>query len=83
MLKPLGLSVVVSDAAFARVTIVESPIHMIAMSTLAVHISIPAHYHPGISTGRQLCYQADLKEVNMQQKSSEARCRTRPALHKI
>ena len=31
---------------------------------------------------RQLCYQAALREVNMQQKSSEARCRLRPALHK-
>ena len=47
MLKPFDLSVVVSDAALARVTIVESPIHMESLSTLAVQISIPAHCHPG------------------------------------
>ena len=35
------------------------------------------------STERQLCYQAVLKEVSMQQKSSETRCMPRPALHKI
>ena len=47
MLKSFGLSVVVSDAALARVTIVESPIHMVTLSTLAVQISISAHYHLG------------------------------------
>ena len=47
MLKPLGLSVVVSDSALARATIVESPIHMVTLSTLAVQISISAHYHQG------------------------------------
>ena len=78
MLKPFGLSVVVSDAALARVTIFQSPIHMVTLSTLAVQISIPAQYHPGLSTGRQLSYQVALKEVNVQQKSSEARCMPKP-----
>ena len=42
MLKPFGLSVVVPDAAFARVMIVESPIHMVTPSTLAMQIPISA-----------------------------------------
>ena len=36
MLKLSGLSVVVSDATLIRVTIVESPIHIVTLSTLAV-----------------------------------------------
>ena len=46
-MKPFGLSVVVSGAALARVRIVESPIHMVTLSMLAVQISISAHFHPG------------------------------------
>ena len=84
MLKPFGFPVVVSDATLARVTIVESPIHMVTLSTLAVQISIShAHCHSRKSTKRRLCYQVALKELDMQQKSSEARFRPRPALHKI
>ena len=54
MLKPFGLSVVVSDATLARVTIVESPIHMVTLSMLAVQISISAYWHFSKSTERRL-----------------------------
>ena len=75
MLKPCGLSDVFSDATLARVTIVQSPICMVTLSTLALQISIShAHYHSRKETERQLRYQVPLKEVNLQQKSSEARC---------
>ena len=74
MLKPSGLSVVFSDATLARVTIVQSPISMVTLSTLALQISIShAHYHSRKQTERQLRYQAAIKEMDMQQKSSEAR----------
>ena len=82
MLKPVGLFVVVSDATLARVTIVESPIHMVTLSTLAMHISIFADYHSRKSTERRLRYQVALKGVDKQQKSSDAG-RPRLALHKI
>ena len=69
MLKPFGLSVVVSDAMPARVTIIESPIDMVTLSTLAVQISISAYHHSSKSTERRLRYQVALKEVDMQQKN--------------
>ena len=49
---PFGFSVVVSDATLARVTIVESPIHIATLSTLAVRISISAYHHSSKSTKR-------------------------------
>ena len=82
MLKPFDLSVVVSDAKLARVTIVESPIHMVILSTLAVQTSISAFYHSSKSTERRVRYQIALKKVDVQRKSSEVRCRPRPALKK-
>ena len=57
MLNPFGLSVVAYDATFARVTIVESSIYMITLSTLAVQISISDHYHFRKSTERRLRFQ--------------------------
>ena len=48
MLKPFGFSVVVSDATLVRVTIVESPIHMVTLTTLAVQIPISAYHHSGM-----------------------------------
>ena len=83
MLNPFGIPVVVYDATFARVTIVESPIYMVTLSTLAVQTSISAHCHSRKSTERQLRFQVALKEVDMQHKFSEARCRPIPTLHKI
>ena len=83
MLKPFGLSVLVSDATLARVTIFESPVYMVTLSTLAVQISIPAHYHSRKSAEVQLRFQVALKKVAMQQKSSEVRCRPRLTLYKI
>ena len=68
MLKPFGLSVVVSDATLSRVTTVESPIHMATLPTLTVQISISAHYHSTKSTERRLRHQAAMKKVEMQQK---------------
>ena len=43
MLKPFGLFVVVSDSIFARVTIVESPIHMVTLSTLNAIFPLSSH----------------------------------------
>ena len=80
---PFGPSFVVSDATPARVTIVESPVYMVTLSTLAAQIPISAHYHSRKSTERQLRFQAALEEEDMQQKSSEARCKLRPVLYKI
>ena len=63
MLKPFGLSVVVSGPTLARVTIVGSPVDMITLSTLEAQMSISAHYHSRKLTKRQLRYQFVLKEV--------------------
>ena len=52
MLKPFARSVVFSDATIAGVMIVESPMHMVILSTLAMQISISAHYHSRKSTER-------------------------------
>ena len=52
MLKPFGLSIVVSDATLGRVMIVESAIRMVTLSALAVHISIKKKHkkmRPGLS----------------------------------
>ena len=51
---------------------------MVTLSTLAVQISIShVHYHSRKSAKRRLRYRVDLKEVDMQQKSSEGRFRLR------
>ena len=69
MLKTFGLSIVVYDATFARVTIMESPIHMVTLSRLVVQVLIPVQYHSRKSTERRyiLRYQVPLKEVDQHQ----------------
>ena len=64
MLRPFGLTVVISNAMLARVAIVD-PILIITLSTLAVQISISARYHSRKSTERRLRYQVALKEVDV------------------
>ena len=58
MLKPFGLSVVVYDATLASVTIVESPIYVVTLSTPAVEILISAHYHSRKSTERRCVFRS-------------------------
>ena len=60
MLKPSGLSVVASDATFAGFTIVQSPIHMVTLSTLtskceSLPIIIPGNQQKGYCVIRSLC----------------------------
>ena len=62
MLKLFGLSVIVSDATLTRFTIVELPIHMVTLLTLAVLMSISSHYlHDHQEIKRVLRYQVALK----------------------
>ena len=61
MLKPFGLSIVVSDATLTRFTIVESAIHMVTLSTLTVQMTISSQYLSRKSMEGLLRYQVALK----------------------